>query len=85
MDETTTEWKGYKIVRVGKNFRILNKTQWIDNTFLTRKQAIEWINLELKTNEIKDVKRELNALKREPDIRKRARKYKEICKRVSQQ
>lgn len=85
MEESTTEWKGYKIIRQGKFLRVLKNTRWIDNTFLTIKQAKDWIDLEVETEALKEHNRAIKRLRKEPDIRKRMRMYKELCKKESQQ
>lgn len=79
MEESNQEWKGYLVVRIGRFWKIKNNTQWIGGSFTTLDKAKQWINAQINKGIDKEYKRTLRDIKKEPDIRKRTRRYKELC------
>lgn len=83
MEESDKDWKGYVIVYSHRFYYVRNVNVYVGGAFTTLQKAREYIDRKIIADKTREEKREYNAmireLKKEPDIGKRTRKYKQLC------
>lgn len=79
MEESNQEWKGYLIIRDGKFWKIRNVNRWVGGSFTTLDKAKQWVNGQVNIAIDKEYNRTLKEIKKEPDLKKRSKRYKELC------
>lgn len=79
MEEQTEDRSSLIVVKCGKYWKVRNGNIYYDCSFTEPFRAENF--LKMKENEIaeKKFKKALNKIRKEPDIRKRERKYKKLC------
>ena len=79
MEETQTEWKGYLIVRAGKNWKVRNCNRYIGGTFTMFEKAKAFIDAQVVDKERNAYNRELKRIRKIKDLKQRAKEYKQLC------
>ena len=79
MEESSEVWKGYVITFTGRFYSVRNATRYLPGMFTTRTKAREFIDRYIIDCEKKEYTKALNKIRKEPDLKKRSRMYKELC------
>jgi len=79
MEEQTENGSSYVIVRDGPFYKIKHNTRWVGGSFTEIFRAQRWIDAQLQRAEEKEFKKELKQILKEPDLKKRTRKYNKLC------
>lgn len=79
MEEQTENRSSYVIVRDGPFWKIKHSTRWVGGNFTEPSKAQRWIDAQLFIKDEKEFKKELKEILKEPDLKKRTRKYNKLC------
>lgn len=79
VEESKEEWQGFVIVRDGRFWVIKNTTRYIGGRFTTLDKAKQYINSLRNTQADKEYARNLREVRKEPDLKKRRKKFEETC------
>lgn len=79
MEEQKENGSSYIIVRDGPYWKIKHSTRWVGGSFTEKFRAERWIEAKLQTESDKEFKKELKEILKEPDLKKRSRKYNKLC------
>lgn len=79
MEESQETWKGYLIIRDGKYWRVFKEHHYYGGLFTMLTKARAFIDAKINDDEIKEHNLAIKRIRKEPDIRKRARMYKKLC------
>lgn len=79
LEESKEEWQGLVIIRDGRFWIIKNTTRYIGGRFTTIDKAKQYINSLRNTQADKEYVRNLKEVRKEPDLKKRKKKYEELC------
>lgn len=79
LEDSKEEWQGFIIVRDGRFWVIRNNTRYVGGKFTTLDKAKTFINSLKNTQADKEYAKNLREVRKEPDLKKRKRKYEELC------
>lgn len=79
MEESSEIWKGYVITFTGRFYSVRNSTRYVGGLFTTRAKARDFIDSYIIDLEKKQYDQALRKIRKEPDLKKRSRMYKELC------
>lgn len=79
LEDSKEEWQGYVIVRDGRFWVIRNTTRYIGGRFTTIDKAKQYINAIKNTQADKEYIKNLREVRKEPDLKKRKKKFEATC------
>lgn len=79
MEETQTEWKGYIIIRAGKNWKVRNQKVYVGGTFTMLEKAKAFIDAQIVDKEREEYLTALRRIRKIKDLNKRSKEYKKLC------
>lgn len=79
MEESQETWKGYIIVRAGRNWKVRSCNKYVGGTFTELHKARAWIDARLITKEEEAYNRELRRIRKIKDLNQRTKEYKKLC------
>lgn len=79
MEESEEVRSSYLIIKDGKFWKVRNVNRWVGGSFTEYNKAAQWVENTLRDKEIKEFNKALKEIKKEPDLKKRSRKYKQLC------
>lgn len=80
MEEQDKDRKKIVVVASGKYWKVRNVNYYYDNTFTEYSKAVKFAEAKEREIEEENFNKALRQIRKEPDLGKRTREYKKLCK-----